>query len=297
MQHRTIYAWNAIRTPCTARNIQTGPKCRIILRQLITYPPWFASLLHSFKGSNFRFHKEITLTYFVVASGIERTWPKWISLHSVHYKATISAYNLHSRAPNQNFARASRAREARALYLHPEQQNADFLLRIIRTKSLETWSTDSAGLDLPKAHLSSSTFHRYRPLPSENLHFFNFCMKIFILFDFSVENTPGMSQIPIASCPRGSIWVDPALTSLNYDHFCSFRSKICIFQHPETRNMQLFRTFSNFSRHRSSLTSTDPSKAHQIHIFPRSVQFRTKLRDSTVNTHGTPEWLISRKWK
>ena len=139
---------------------------------------------------------------------------------------------------------------------------------------------------MPKAHLSSSTFHRYRPLPSENLNFFNFCMKISILFDFSVENTPGMSQIPIASCPRGSIWVDPALTSLNYDHFCSFRSKICIFQHPETRNMQIFRTFSNFLRHRSSLPSTDPSKAHQIDIFPRSVQFRTKLRDSTVNTPG-----------
>ena len=215
MQHRTIYAWNAIRTPCTARNIQAGPKCRIILRQPNRYPPCFALLLIHFKGSNFRFLKEITLTYFVAAYGIERTWPKWISLHSVHYKATISTYNLHSRPLNQNFARASRAREARALYLHPEQQSADFLLRLIRTKSLETWPTDSAGLDLPKAHLSSSTFHRYRPLPSENLHFFNSCMKILILFDFSVENTPGISQILIASCPRGSIWVDPVLTSLN----------------------------------------------------------------------------------
>ena len=154
------------------------------LSNLITYPHWFVSLFHSFKGSNFRFLKEITVTYFVVASGIERTWPKWISLHSVHYKATISTYNLHSRPLNQNFARASRAREARALYLHPKQQSADFLLRLIRTKSLNSWPIDSAGLDLPKAHLSSSTFHRYRPLPSENRNFFNFFMKFFIFFRF-----------------------------------------------------------------------------------------------------------------
>ena len=81
MQHRTTYAWNAIRTPCTARNVQTESKYRLSLRRSNRYPHCFVQLFHSFKGSNFRFHKDCTPGKSVVVSGIGRSEIAHISMH------------------------------------------------------------------------------------------------------------------------------------------------------------------------------------------------------------------------
>ena len=54
------------------------------------------------------------------------------------------------------------------------------------------------------------------------------------------------------------------------------------FQHPETRKNQLFRIFSNFSRHGSSGCSTELSKTCKIRILKKFVQLRIQLRGSAA---------------
>ena len=97
-----------------------------------------------------------------------------------------------------------------------------------------------------------------------------------------------MSQIPIASCPRGSIWVGPALTSVNFHTFWSFRSKMCIFSTRKRQKIYFFELCRIFRAMAPSATEQNSQKQQKSSFFRwpfNSGRNYTELGWHTGTTH------------
>ena len=87
-------------------------------------------------------------------------------------------------------------------------------------------------------------------------------------------------KIKIFSCMRSASvdLVKSRLSLVDFSSGLAVPSENIDFQHLETQKIQLFQTFSNFSRHGSCGYATKVQKQHKIRIWPLSVHCATQLR-------------------